>query len=215
MGDQEWRPWGGEDRKEYYAAVGYLCNQWNIVEWFFYRLATDMLHLGRDKHDVLFRHFGIVAISQFLNEYAASHIKQKATRDHLKHVTEFVNNCRINRNSIVHGIASAKGDELFEVRSQADQRRPKGRKFPVSVADVRQCCEDCERAGKLAMGLQFLLDKDGPKTARAIFGPRWRLRLLSKPSPPKILGAENPHTAPKQKRQPRPSPASRRKPPKT
>jgi hypothetical protein len=210
MGDQEWKPWGSDDRKEYYAAVGYLCNQWNIVEWFYYRLATDMLHLGREEHDVLFRHFGIVAISQFLKEYAAKHVKAKATREQLQFVTDYVMSCRINRNAIVHGIASVSIDGPFEVMSQADQRRPKPRKFYVTIPEVRQCCDDCERAGKLVMAMQFLLGKEGPTTARSIFGRRWRLRLLSRPGVPKILGA-SPQAAPKQKRQRRPSRASRRK----
>jgi hypothetical protein len=210
MDEPEWRSWH-KGEKDYYAAVGFLCNQWNIVEWFFYRLATDMLHLGREKHDVLFRHFGIVAIAQFLNEYAADHVKSEDTRQQLKFVTEFVDRCRINRNSIVHGIAHYRSEAEFEISSVADQRRPKGRKFPVKLADVQQCCNDCEWAGMLVIRMQFLVGKGGLKTAKSAFGASWREVLHAKPSLPKALVAVNPQTPPKPQPLPRPSRASRRK----
>lgn len=208
--NQEWNPAGYLPRKEYYAAVGYLCNQWNVVEHFYYQLASGLLGLEYKQKDILLRHFGTVAIGQFLNEWAAEKVKSKETREQLAFVSKYVEICRVNRNAIVHGIFAIVGDALFEITSKADQRRAKSRKFTVSLSEVRQCSMDCEHASSLCIGLQFALSHKGMRTAKKLFGPRWRARLLAKSPLPREL-AGNPPNPPKPPRQPRPSRASRRR----
>lgn len=184
-------PWTGhgEPRNEYYTAVGFLCQQWNAVEWFYTHLASDIMRRKRVEHDLLFRHLGIVAVGEFMRDHAAVHIKRESTRDQLKHVTAYVNQCRINRNAIVHGLAAprAENPDSMTVRSKADQRRAKESEFPVSLSDIARVCQEIELAGSLSIRLEFLFGRNGLKTAKNLLGEDWHARLHAKPALPELV----------------------------
>jgi hypothetical protein len=209
MTDDAAYPWSNEGRwSEFYAAVGYLCQQWNVLELLYVHRASDIMGLKRAKHDLIFRHLGIVAIGEFMNDYAASHIKSKATRDQLAYVTNYVNGCRVNRNVIVHGWARSDSDQAaMKMTSKADQRRRKQSDFFVTLADINRVCDEIEMAGRLTVALSFLIGRGGVKTAKNLLGADWRPRLHAKPLLPKFVGAK-PQTPPKPK--PR-HPSSRRR----
>jgi hypothetical protein len=198
-------------RKEYFAFVGLLCNQWAAVERLYAHLASDIMGASRKRHDILFRHFGFAGLSMFLQEYAAATVRRKEFREHIAHVTKYVDVCRRNRNLIVHGFnAEINERSVATVRIYPDQRRAKTKTFRVSAKDVQRVCDNCEVAGRLIIQCQFLVSKRGVSGARRMFGDRWRARLLSKPALPRYLG-ENRRKPRKQKHPPRSSGASRRK----
>lgn len=194
MSDDRVYPWTNNRDVEFYTGVGLLCHHWNIVERFYFHLASDIMRLPRSKHDVLFRHLGIVAISSFLREYAQDNIKVAATHEQIEHVIKFVDKCRKNRNTIVHGFATIDGNfDVIKIRTAADKYRPKTREFAVSLHDIGRACNDCEMAAWLCIALQFLFFKKGVKLAKSLLGADWRARLHVKPPLPRLL-AVNPQS---------------------
>jgi hypothetical protein len=194
MTDQPDYPWRGHgDRNsEYYMAVGFLCQQWNAVERLYMHLASDIIRRDRSQHDLIFRHLGIVAVGDFMAEYAARFIRAKGTREQLGHVTKYVNQCRINRNTIVHGWArlgeySEQYPEHIKIVSKAHQRRSKRSEFPVTLKDVARVCDEIEVAGQLSVRLEFLFAHQGIPIAKRILGDSWRTRLFAKPVLPKLV----------------------------
>lgn len=131
-------PWNGRS-KEFYASVGYLTQQWNVLEILYCHRASDIMGLKRTDHDLIFRHLGTVTIGTFMNEYAGRHIKSAARREQIAYVTKFVDRCRVNRNAIVHGWARDNGDlSAIRIESKADQRRREKTEFSISIEDVKR-----------------------------------------------------------------------------
>lgn len=195
-------PWEG-NRKEFYTAIGYLCQHWNTLEMLYVHRASDLMGIKRDKHDLVFRHFGTVAIGNFLNEYAEHRIKSKKAREQLAYVVKFVDRCRINRNAIVHGWASDGDLDGIKIVSKPDQRRPKETEFTVGLKDIERVCEEIELAGRLTVAVGFLFNRKSVRFAKEFFGPSWRSRLHAKFPLPKLV-MENPKTSRKPQRQHRP-----------
>lgn len=181
---------------KFYAAIGHLCQQWIAVEYLYSRLASEMIGLKREKHDLLFRHLGIVAISDFLRDYAEAQKKPGSTREQIAHVTKYVNQCRINRNAIVHGSATVESMDSIRMQSPADKNRASKREFAVSLEDIRRVSDECETAGILSVRLQILISRKNLKTLKGIFGTEWRSILHAKPALPKLV-AVSPQTHPK------------------
>ena len=179
-------PWNDGHRTEYYAAVGYLSQQWNVLEWLYCHRASEIMGLKRSQHDLIFRHLGIVSIGLFMDEYAESHIKSAAIREQVAYVTKFVHACRVNRNAIIHGRAREDSDlTAIKLLSKADQRRPKTTEFSISIDDIERVCSDIEMAGRLTVALSFLFLKKGRvKLAKELLGSDWRSRLHAKAPPP-------------------------------
>lgn len=200
---QGWHPWIHKGHKEYYAAVGYLCHQWNTVESLYSHLASDIMGFqDYKKHDIIFRHFGIVSIGEFMLEYADAHIPFEDAKLQLRHVVSYVNVCRINRNTIVHGFPEIGFDSAdINFRSSPDNKRPKAREFKISIQDVQNTCDSCETAGLLAIRVPFLLTEQSRKLAKTQFAGKWNSLLLAKPPLPKQLGPENPQILAKRERQ--------------
>ena len=200
-----WKPWRREGQADYYAAVGYLCAEWNAVERIYSYLASDMMRLNRDKHDLLFRHMGIIAIGSFMQELAVANKKPRESIEQLEHVTKFVNICRINRNAIVHGHSDSDFDpKAIRMMSVPDRSRQRALHFTVSLPDVQRVCDDCSLIAVLALRLQFLFPRLRVGDMQDLFGGSWREKLFAKPPLPKLL-AENPPKSPRPKRQPRSS----------
>jgi hypothetical protein len=185
-------PWNDHAKeKEYYASVGYLTQQWNILEMLYCHRASDIMGLKRADHDLIFRHLGTVSIGTFMNEYAERHIKSAAARDQLAHVTNFVNLCRINRNAIVHGWVREYGDlSHIKISSRADQRRRNKTEFSISIEDIARVCDDIQMAGRLTLAMSFLIHKKGvSKAMQKLIGADWQTRLHAKPLLPKLVAA--------------------------
>ena len=201
MADNDAFPWNDGRRTEYYTAVGYLCDKWNVVDRLYCWRASDIMGIKRSKHHILFRHLGTVAIGEFMNEYAEAHIKSKATREQVAYVIKYVNACRVNRNAIVHGWADlhgVKGLDSIRVRPKPDQRRAKPKDFVIKLEDIARVCDEMEMAGRLTVAMSFLFDRRGIKTMKGLLGAEWRSRLHAKPPPPRFVGA-SPQTHPKPK----------------
>jgi hypothetical protein len=198
--------WVREHQTDFYATVGYLCHQWNWLERIYGYLGSDILRLNRDKHDVLFRHFGFVALQTLMREYAEQYLRSKASIEQIRHVTQYVDNCRINRNAIVHGFPDDNFDpsKPLELLSYPDQRRSKVRTFSLSLNDVGRVCEEIQAASTMSMRLQFLFMRNGVGMGKRLFGHDWRAKLYAKPALPKLL-VVNPPKPPKPRRQRRSS----------
>lgn len=152
--------------------------------------------LERDKHDILFRHLGTVAVGEFMNEYAEAHIKSKAAREQIAYVVKYVNACRINRNAIVHGRPEFNGPlKPVRIRQKPDQRRSKPAEFEIGIVDIARVCDEIEIAGKLVVAMSLLADRQGSRTAQRLLGKDWRARLHAKPPLPKLV-AVSPQTHP-------------------
>jgi hypothetical protein len=187
-------PWNGPAKeKEYYASVGYLTQQWNVLEILYCHRASDIMGLKRADHDLIFRHLGTVSIGTFMNEYAERHIKSVEARDQLAHVTKFVDLCRINRNAIVHGWVREYGDlSDIKITSRADQRRRNKTEFSISIEDIARVCDDIQMAGRLTFAMSLLFRKKGvSKAMQKLIGADWRSRLHAKPPLPKLVAASS------------------------
>lgn len=179
----------------YYAAVGYLCHQYNTLEHFVYGLACDLMGVERGFHGLLFRHLGIQSLQTFLAEYAAAK-SPPDVREGIAYANKYVDLCRQNRNLIVHGSPSSDPWTAEPIiRSPADKNRPKTREYPISVEAVRRVCGECETAGWLFIRLQFVLLPDEHKTGFAEVGLGMRA-LPARPPLPVAL-ASTPHVPPK------------------
>ena len=193
-----WRSGFDERDTEYYAAVGFLCHQWNGVEHFVYGLASDAMQLERRFHGILFRHLGIKAVQTFIEDYAIEHLEAE-TLAQIRHVNAYVDRCRINRNTIVHGLPTSdpqSGQPM--VRAPADRNRRTARNYPISVNAIRQVCDECEIAGLQLIQLQFLVMPDEKRAEfleNHIWGPGWEQSLHLKQPLPELLVA-NPHESP-------------------
>lgn len=191
-----------EDNTSYYAAVGYLCHQWNNVEHFVYSLANETLHLPNKTRSILFRHMGVTSAMVFVLDYASANHPAE-TQAQLKHVHNFVDRCRINRNLITHGFPEndvETGEQLL--RSVPDKNRKFTRTVPISIEAVRRACMECETAGMLLVRAQLLVSpKDIMETIMRL--PTWpkdgEKALYAKPPLPVSL-AENPQRSPTPKR---------------
>jgi hypothetical protein len=196
MTDEPDYPWRGHRERdtEYYTAIGFLCQQWNIAEIFYTHLASDIMRRPRSEHDLIFRHLGIVAISEFMADYSDRYIRAKRDREQLAYVTKYVNQCRINRNAIVHGWANFhEHPENIEIKTKADQRRSKPSIFQVTLKDIATVCKEIEVAARLCISLQFLFPHQGTTTAKRIMGDAWQAKLFAKPALPKLVSV-NPNT---------------------
>jgi len=202
-------PWdGAEHAKTYYAAVGELCSIWSFVERLYSHLASDMMSPSRKYHDIVFRHFGFVALQKFLEEYADATIKKEAHRKHIAYISKYADRCRINRNLVVHAAIDRIDKKSTATATLfADQKRPKKREFQIRLSDILRIRNQCETVAMLMLRAQGLSPRY-QNTIRTL-GKRRRV-LLAKPALPRILG-ESPRKSRKPKPPPRPSRASRRK----
>jgi hypothetical protein len=184
------------DDAAYFAAVGFLCHQWNSVEETYHGLPCDIMGVGRQFHTLLFRHFGIRTVGTFLTDYAKSYISDAETIEQIKHVNAFVERCRTNRNIIVHGLVTDNPNTgMALIRTREDKNRSEPKHFVRSLKTVRRCCDDCEQARNTVIALQCLVvrsDKPHPfeigyekKTGKP---GSWREMLLAKPPLPHALG---------------------------
>lgn len=178
----------------YYAAVGYLCHQWNNVEHFVYGMASDIMQVERKYHGILFRHLSIKSLQEFLEDYASERLPA-ATLEAVKFANAYVERCRVNRNVIIHGTPSSDpytGTPI--IRTRADKNRRIAKNYPISLEEIRRVCDDCDTAGWLLIRLQFLVLPEDKKAAlqKAGFGAP---ALPERPPLPELL-AGNPHTPP-------------------
>jgi hypothetical protein len=208
MSDEPKFPWRipGDSDAEYYTAVGFLCQQWNITEVMYTYLASDIMRRPHSEHDLIFRHLGIIAISEFMAEYADKYIGVARTKEQLAYVTKYVDRCRINRNAIVHGWArpSEKNPGHINIVAKPDQRRPKKTAFFVMLKDIARVCDEIEIAGNLCLGLPFLFRHSGIAHAKQVIGESWQEGLFAKPALPKLVSV-NPNNPQKQPVRPKSS----------
>jgi hypothetical protein len=197
-----------ESNTSYYAAVGYLCHQWNNVEHFVFSLASETLRFPFKQRAMLFRHLGVMSAMEFIEDYAAAN-HTVDVQEQLKHAFLYTNNCRINRNIIVHGFPgndSETGAEM--IRTEPDRNRKLGKTLPISIEAVRHVCMECEEGGMLLIRAQFLVIpaemQEGLKTGK--FWPQLEKALFLKPPLPKLL-TEIPHTSHTLPTRDEPSPA--------
>lgn len=152
--------WDGafhESATSYYAAVGYLCHQWNNVEHFVHSLGAETLRLEFKTKSIVLRHIGVTSILTLIQEYSERHFAPEVHAC-LKHTSAYVDRCRINRNSIVHGFPETDSETGAEIlRHMPDRQRAKPRTMPISTGAVRQVCMECEVAGTLLIRGQFLV----------------------------------------------------------
>lgn len=186
----------------YYAAVGYLCHQWNNVEHFVYTLAAESLRLPNNMRTVLFRHMGVTSAISFINEYAEANFSEEAQKA-LAYATTYADRCRINRNLIVHGFPENTNSGVDLIRSVPDKNRPSARLFPITIEAVRQVCRDCETAGMLLVRGQLIVAPDEIKVSlrKLPNWPEFEKVLHARPPLPVLLTA-TPQTSPKPQPQP-------------
>jgi len=184
-----------ESATSYYAAVGYLCNQWGNVEHFVYSLGAVALHMPLSMHGILFRHMGVVSVLSFIQDYVAEH--HAATHlEQVQHIKAYVDRCRKNRNLIVHSTPRNSDEGAPILRTSPDKNRKVSKEYPISVEMVRNVCDECETAGWLLIRAQFFLSpqklQDDLKATQ--FWEGIEPTLFLKPPLPADLGA-NPHIA--------------------
>jgi len=184
-----------ESATSYYAAVGYLCNQWGHVEHFVYSLGAVALNMPLKMHGILFRHMGVVSVMQFIQDYVAEH-HPRPHFEQIKHVKAYVDLCRKNRNLIVHSTPDTAEDGTSILRASPDKNRKVSREYPISTEMVRRVCDECETAGWLLIRAQIILS---PKETlqeleKTKMWARIEPTLFSKPPLPTDLAA-NPRIA--------------------
>lgn len=182
----------------YYAAVGYLCHQWNSVEYFTYSLGPKAMGLPLNTHDILFRHMSILAVQNFVVDYTRRQHDDE-TANQVEHVNQYVDVCRRNRNIIVHSSPTHDFKTSVEIlRSRPDKNRKEAKHYSRSTAEVRRVSDDCEVAGQMLINLELLISppQERERMLASLFPDGdWRDRLLLKLPLPLIL-ASNPQDLP-------------------
>lgn len=177
-----------ERHTAYYAAVGYLCQQWNVVESLYYGIPCDIMKLSRGYRKLLFRHMGTTTIAEFLSDYAAEHLSEKSQKQ-ISHVNTYVDRCRQNRNLIVHGIRTTEPNSAQDaIRRNPDRKRKTVELFAVGLNDIRRVCEECDTAGGLVVRLQFHFEEHPADIVMRLAGAdRINSILYGKPDIPRLL----------------------------
>lgn len=186
----------------YYAAVGYLCHQWNNVEQFVYSLATQMMDVPFQMRNILFRHMGVPSTMIFIEDYSSTN-HEPTVFEQLKHVCKYVDRCRVNRNLIIHGFPTndpETGAKIIE--SRPDKNRKIAKSVPISIEAVRRVCMECERAGWLLIRGQFIVapPEQQSKLRTSSLWEQIEPTLFLKPPLPELLAVipHGPQTPPPQ-----------------
>ena len=178
-----------ESSTSYYAAVGYLCHQWNNVEHFVYSLASEAIQFPFKQRLILFRHMGVRSAMEFVEDYASTH-HTPDVQEQLKYAFQFANGCRINRNIIVHGFPENDSETGTEViRTVPDRSRKTAKTLPISIEAVRRVCDDCEKGGMLLIRAQYLvISVEARESLKSgVNWPQIERVLFLKPPLPKLL----------------------------